>query len=81
MSAKPFLVTGLPRSRTAWLSVFMSGAGSICYHEPIGGIREVSDIEAIYKSDYYKFVGIAAENELLEALEGVFEHWFLLVLV
>ena len=71
MSAKPFLVTGLPRSRTAWLSVFMSGAGSICYHEPIGGIREVSDIEEIYKSDYYKFVGIADSGL------GFFLDWIL----
>ena len=71
VGAKPFLITGLPRSRTAWLSVFMSGAGSICYHEPIGGIREVSDIEAIYKSDYYKFVGIADSGL------GFFLDWIL----
>lgn len=28
-----FLITGLPRSRTAWLSVFMTAQGEFCYHE------------------------------------------------
>ena len=59
MTAKPFLITGLPRSRTAWLSVLCSTSDSICYHEPIGGIRDVSDIEALYRSDFYKYVGIS----------------------
>ena len=71
MSARPFLIVGLPRSRTAWLSVFMTAAGSICYHEPIGGIRDISDIEAIYKSDYYKFVGISDSGL------GFFLDWIL----
>ena len=69
--SSPFLITGLPRSRTAWLSVFCSGSGSICYHEPIGGIREISDLEAIYQSDYYKFDG-NADSGL-----GFFLDWIL----
>jgi len=49
----------------------MTTAGSICYHEPIGGIRDISDIEAIYKSDYYKFVGISDSGL------GFFLDWIL----
>jgi hypothetical protein len=31
-----FFVTGLPRSRTAWLSVFLTGYDSFCFHEGTG---------------------------------------------
>ena len=34
-----FFITGLPRSRTAWLSTFFTGNNSFCYHE----ILRVSD--------------------------------------
>jgi hypothetical protein len=30
----PFLVVGLPRSRTAWLAKFLSYQGRVCRHEP-----------------------------------------------
>ncbi len=29
----PFLISGLPRSRTAWLSAFFSTSDSLCYHD------------------------------------------------
>jgi hypothetical protein len=28
-----FIITGLPRSRTAWLSAFLTGSGAYCLHE------------------------------------------------
>ena len=28
-----FFITGLPRSRTAWLASFFTGNNSFCYHE------------------------------------------------
>jgi len=31
----PFLITGLPRSRTAWLAAAAMNDHSICYHEPL----------------------------------------------
>lgn len=31
---KRFFIYSLPRSGSAWLSVFLSGNGSFCYHEP-----------------------------------------------
>ena len=71
MNATPFLITGLPRSRTAWLSVLCSTGQAICYHEPIGGMRDISDIEALYKSEFYKFVGIS------DSTLGFFLPWIL----
>jgi hypothetical protein len=35
--ARPTFITGLPRSRTAWLAVVCSTATSICHHEPVDG--------------------------------------------
>lgn len=32
--SRPFFITGLPRSRTAWLSVVATNERAICYHEP-----------------------------------------------
>lgn len=41
-----FLVLGLPRSRTAWLSVFLSHDGNYCHHEGINGCRSLSEYYA-----------------------------------
>lgn len=59
MTAKPFFITGLPRSRTAWMSVFTTTGDSICYHEPITKIHEIEDLKGIFSSDYYKYVGVS----------------------
>jgi hypothetical protein len=32
---KPFFIYCLPRSGSAWLSVFLSGFDAFCYHEPL----------------------------------------------
>lgn len=39
MLENKFFITGLPRSRTAWLSTFFTGNNSFCYHE----ILRISD--------------------------------------
>jgi len=31
-----FFIFSLPRSRSAWLSLFLSSADSFCFHEPLG---------------------------------------------
>lgn len=38
-----YFVAGLPRSRTAWLSVFLSQSRQYCYHEAIDGCYSISD--------------------------------------
>ncbi len=35
MSMRKFFIFSLPRSGSSWLSVFLSGAGCYCYHEPL----------------------------------------------
>jgi len=40
-----FFVLGLPRSRTAWLSVFLSQSGIHCYHEAINGCKTMSEYD------------------------------------
>ena len=30
---EPFFITGLPRSRTAWMAAFLTGDGVLCHHE------------------------------------------------
>lgn len=50
MSVKPppFLVLGLPRSRTAWLSRFLTYGDWVCGHEQIRHLRSLGDVRAWY---------------------------------
>lgn len=43
---RPFLVLGLPRSRTAWLSRFLTYDGWVCGHEEIRHMRSLDDVKA-----------------------------------
>jgi len=38
-----YFVVGLPRSRTAWLSVFLSQSGRFCHHEGLNGCRSLDE--------------------------------------
>lgn len=40
----PFVVLGMPRSRTAWLSKVLSYGGFICLHEPSPDFRDLADL-------------------------------------
>jgi hypothetical protein len=42
----PFVVMGLPRSRTAWLSKFLSYGGFFCGHEELRHMRTLDDVRA-----------------------------------
>lgn len=33
---KPFFVTGMPRSRTAWLAAWLTTGPTVCFHDPPG---------------------------------------------
>jgi hypothetical protein len=57
--ANAFLITGSPRCRAAWLSVLCSTANARCYYNPSYGFTDLSDLERLYESDHYKFVGAA----------------------
>lgn len=46
-----FFITGLPRTRTAWMAQYMSWNGVLCLHEPTAGAATIEDAQA-------KFCGI-----------------------
>ena len=45
----PFLIYALPRSRTAWLSAFLSYRDWTCYHEQAIYLRSLADIENLLR--------------------------------
>jgi hypothetical protein len=45
-NAPPFVIFGLPRSRTKWLSAFLSSGGFECGHEQARYLRSPDDIRA-----------------------------------
>lgn len=56
---KPFLIVGLPRSRTAWMAIAATNAQSICWHEPISRLSRWEDVASIWKSDAYEYTGVS----------------------
>jgi len=38
-----FFITGLPRSRTAWFSAFMTASGYPCLHEGLNGCKTIAE--------------------------------------
>ncbi len=59
MSA-PFLITGLPRSRTAWMSALANTVpGAICYHEPLVEFGTWQDSLALWRNADRRWVGVS----------------------
>lgn len=54
-----FMVTGLPRSRTAWWSVATCTPVSACVHEPLRNTGKFDDLHSYFGLDTHRFVGIA----------------------
>ncbi len=52
-----FLILGLPRSRTQWLSNFMTYSGSFCYHELLSKVSSYDDYKTTMSDIDYSFVG------------------------
>ena len=46
MTSTPFIVLGLPRSRTTWLSRFLSYGDWICGHDELRHVRSLDDVKA-----------------------------------
>jgi hypothetical protein len=59
VSAKPYLITCLPQSAEAWLSVLCTTEQSLCYHDQLPFLSSLEDLRGLYDSTYYKNVGIA----------------------
>lgn len=55
-----FLITGLPRSRTAWMALAANTApNTFCYHEPLWYLPNYDALKALWQSDSNEHVGIA----------------------
>ena len=52
-----FFITGLPRSRTAWMANFFTTQGNFCFHEGIDGCESLEDYSEKLKSDDYVNIG------------------------
>jgi len=71
MKAQKFFITGLPRSRTAWLSTFFSTGQAICYHEPTVGMSDITELPSVFDTETYKYVGVCDSGI------GFFAEWIL----
>lgn len=56
---KTFFICALPRSRTAWLSVFLTHGNSFCFHEPAVGLTDFRQMRTLFESTGRKVVGSA----------------------
>lgn len=56
---QPFLICGLPRSRTAWLSVVASGPNSITWHEPTAHLLNFKALKTLWNDDRFAYVGVS----------------------
>lgn len=52
-----FFVYSLPRSGSAWLSVFLTGRNSYCFHDPLVECGNPGDLRSLLKSRNELFVG------------------------
>ena len=55
----PLLITGLPRSRTAWLSVAATAHDSICHHDITQYLGQWQDIFPFWRGAKHTWTGIA----------------------
>ena len=47
-----YLITGLPRSRTAWLANYLTVGSSFCYHEGLKHCFHIGDLRIMKKAPY-----------------------------
>ncbi len=47
-----FVILGLPRSRTAWLSNFMNYSGINCVHEGLNGIESLEEYGKLFNGNF-----------------------------
>lgn len=69
---RQFLIAGLPRCRTAWLSVASTGARSLCHHEPTPDTDSFESLQALWAPAFGNMVGIS-DSALTLQLERIIE--------
>lgn len=53
----PFFIIALPRSRTAWLSYFLTSPDCDCLHDPLGQCESLDDLQAMFDNSQAPLVG------------------------
>jgi hypothetical protein len=73
MMTQPFLITGLPRSRTAWMAAVCNlDPHAICQHEPIQNLKHWHEALSLWAMRGYTYTGISDSSlgfHLLEILD------------
>lgn len=62
----PFLITGIPRSRTAWFSVVTTTPKSICYHEPTSSLDSFEALRDLWADDRFPYVGVSDSSLVMQ---------------
>lgn len=62
---KPFLIFGMPRSMTAWLSCFLTCGPVFCQHELSGKLDSPQEIAESIKKQPFPFSGLADPGALI----------------
>lgn len=73
----PFFITGLPRSRTAWLANLFTTDGTLCLHEPKQPVRTLLDGHPRYRIGISDPILPLAFGLLREEFPGA--HWLYVV--
>ena len=54
-----FIITGLPRSRTAWMSAYMCSNNVMCLHEPCNDFPSLEEMKLMVDRLPYEYAGIS----------------------
>lgn len=65
MRNKPFLIFGMPRSMTAWLSTFLTCGPVFCQHELSGKLDSAQAIADSIRAQPFPFSGLADPGALM----------------
>lgn len=65
LRTKPFLIFGMPRSMTAWLSCFLTCGPVFCQHELSGKLDSPQEIAESIKKQPFPFSGLADPGALM----------------
>jgi hypothetical protein len=83
MPQAPFFITGLPRTRTAWLANLFSTAGAHCYHDLLGKVRDFGEFRSRLQPIVPSRRGDSDSGLLLlfDRVSGMFplSHWLLVL--
>lgn len=61
-----FFITGLPRSRTAWLANFLSYGEMFCFHDSMRELDHVDELKSVFdRAEFAKAVGHSDPMNLL----------------